>query len=59
MRKVEHGTACGELKPPKETAGIQQIFQEEKKLLTVEMALASACFCKAFDIKLFLVSEAE
>ena len=58
MRKVEHSTACGELKPPKET-GIQQIFQEEKKWLTVEMALASACFCKAFDINLFLVSEAE
>ena len=47
MRKVEHSTACGELKPPKET-GIQQIFQEEKKWLTVEMALASACFLQSF-----------
>ena len=42
MRKVVHSTARGELKSPKET-GMQQIFQEEKKLLTVEMALASAC----------------
>ena len=58
MRTVVHGTTRGELKSPIEI-GIQKIIQEEKKWLTVEMAIASACICKAFDIKLFLVSEAE